>query len=275
MTKNLIILTLSIALCSCDFLSSESGQENGFYENISGWDNKHIPIIPPFKASSTYPDKWLIGGSDEFINLGKDRYGSFEVETFGVSKNFVYGITPPEHAKDVKKWFLFNTDNLIYAEYLTESELMNTLEKYQLDTNPIKSCQVYFKELTEGKRCYWFPKQGEQYPEFKPFRPDSCIEIHVKGDESGIDFQIKDEIKRFESKIYYFKMKYDKEDNALFYVSFNHSSPILIKDDQIIPAYAWDNNMSIAVYTPYPVGQEKGIKEEDRIVVSKTIKLKE
>lgn len=79
MTKNVFILTLLTAICSCDFLTPESGQEKGFYETILDWDIKHIPIIPPFRASSVHPDKWLIRGSEEFINLGENRHESFEV----------------------------------------------------------------------------------------------------------------------------------------------------------------------------------------------------
>lgn len=266
LTLILVVLTITGG-CSISDKKSEDGKD--FYNTIAGWDIKHVPIIPPFRASSTTPGQWLINGSKESLHLGKNRGGDIAVNSFGVSKNYIYGKTENE------QWFLFNVNTLLYAEYATENELFETLEKYKLDKNQIATCDDYYQQLTDNKRCYWYPTIGKEYPIFENYRPDSAYTIVVEGEEKVTDFKVKEPIRRSVSKIYYFKVKYDNDKNDLFYVSFNYSPPRLINNTDLFTAYAEDNNfIDITVYTPYPVGQSKGIDEKDRIVISKNIELK-
>jgi hypothetical protein len=269
MTRPLVIIAFLLAVTSCNFSDNKSEEKNDFYNTIAGWDIKYVPIVPPFRACSTYPGQWLINGSKESLHLGKNRGGDIPVNSFGVSKNFIFGKT------EDGQWFLFNMFSLLYAEYSTENELFETLKKYKLDKNEIKPCENYFHQLSNDKRCYWYPKVGEQYPKFEDYRPDSIYTITVEGTVKVTDFNVIGTIKKNISKIYYFQMKYDNEKNDLFYVSFDYSTPRLINNSEIFAAYAEDNtNLNISVFTPFPVGKKKGIEEKDRIVISKQIELK-
>jgi hypothetical protein len=268
MTRYLIIIAILLAVTSCNFSENKSEEKSDFYSTIAGWDIKHVPIIPPFRASSTYPGQWLINGSKELLHLGKNRGGDIPVNSFGVSKNYIYGKT------ENGQWFLFNVNSLLYSEYSTDDELFETLKKYKLDKNPIETCDNYFQQLTENKRCYWYPKVGEEYPKFNDYQPDTVYTILVDGKEKVTDFKVKESIKKTVSKIYYFKIKYDNDKNDLFYVSFDYSPPKLINNNEIFTAYSKDNIfLNVSVYTPFPVGQSKGIDEKDRIVISKKIEL--
>jgi len=268
MTRNPILILLLFATTNCNFSDNKSEEGKDFYNTITGWDIKHVPIIPPFRASSTYPGQWLIDGSNEILHLGRNTGGDIPVYSFGVSKNYIYGKT------ENGQWFLFNVNTLLYSEYSTDIVLFETLKKYKLDKNKIETCDKYFQQLTEDKRCYWHPKVGEQYPKFESYRPDTIYSIVVDGKERVTDFKVKEKIKKTISKIYYFKITYDNEKNDLFYVSFDGSAPRLINKNEIYAAYDEGNNtLEISIYTPFPVGQSKGITEKDRIVITKLIEL--
>ena len=86
------LIALSIGLNSCN----KPKEKIGFYKSISGLDVRHVPIIPPFKATSTDGGRsWLINSS-QIIRLDQNRYGSIPILEFGVSKNYIYGSTPKE-----------------------------------------------------------------------------------------------------------------------------------------------------------------------------------
>lgn len=155
-------MKLQFLMCTIFFSSgcgliNKEPEKNGFYESISGWDIIHVPIIPPFKATSTYPNIWLIGGSHELIKLNDHTYGDIPVLGFGVSNCYVYGTTPEGYTENIDKWFLFNTSTLDYIEFETEDQLSIKLDSLDIEKLPIKNCNVYYKSLTEGNKCYWFP----------------------------------------------------------------------------------------------------------------------
>ncbi len=264
----LIILVL-LVISGCDFSSErKKTATEDFYSSISDWDIKYIPIFPPFRASSTYPDEWLISGSEE-IHLGENEFGAIHVESFGVSKNYIYGMTKE------KLWFLFNTNTSIYSEYATEKELNETLKMFNLDKNKIETCAYYFDQLNNNKRCYWFPKVGSTYPKYEDAKPDKVYTIVVNGKENISDFKVSQSIRKSPSKLYFFKFDYKYNQNELFYFSANGSSPKLISDTTLYSVYCeGDTYMNISIYTPFPVAQSKGIPEKDRIVISKLVEIK-
>ncbi|MFT5512905.1 MAG: hypothetical protein ACI8SE_001304, partial [Bacteroidia bacterium] len=244
----------------------------GFYDDYSDWDMIWIPIMAPVKAYKLNSDEWKINTIGFIHKRESVILGDIPVFAFGVTNDFIYGFSKYLNTSTPYKWFVYSPNNLIYATYDTKSELLNTLQSLEVKVMPIKPCEDYYKSLTKGDRCYWFPKPSEEYPTFTAHQPNSTIDIQVIGDENGIDFIVQD-VKRNDSKIYFFKMKYDKPDNDLFYVSINHSSPKLIKNNVVVLTCPWSNTLDIAVYTPYPVGQQKNIKKEDRIVINKTIQI--
>lgn len=246
-------------------------EPKGFYETIAGWDIQHVPIIPPVTASSTYPGLWMIVAGRS-IHQDPHRGGALPVLSFGVSKNYVYGATPKGYTVEVDKWFLLNTHNLLYAEYDTEAELLHTLGKYKLAHNPIRRCDTYFDQLARGERCYWFPEKGKDYPRFPDFRPDSCIDLRITGDTGNLEVRLPERLTRQESKIYYFKIQYDKADNDLLYVSFDTSPPVLIRNGEVIQAYApYAESMDIAVFIPYDVAEQKGIGKKNKVIAEERI----
>lgn len=269
MVQCFIIVVLIFMMSGCNFRDGNSEQKKDFYNTIGGWDIKHIPIIPPFRVSCAYPGQWLINGPKELLQHGKNRSGSIAVHSFGVSKNYIYGKTEDD------QWFLFNVNSYMYSEYLTENELSETLKIYDLYKNNIETCDHYFQQLSENIRCYWYPETGDAYPTFAEYAPDKVYTILVDGKEKVTGFKLNETIKKTVSKLYYFKIQYDNAQNDLFYISFDYSAPRLINNDEIFAAYAEDNRMlTISVYTPYPVGQSKGIEEKDRIVITRLIELR-
>ncbi|NNV57400.1 hypothetical protein [Limnovirga soli] len=268
-TRHTILILLAFLFASCNLSDNKTGVKKDFYNSIADWDIKYVPIIPPFRASSTYPGQWVINGSQEILHLGKNRGGDIPVNSFGVSKNYIYGKT------ENGQWFLFNINSLVYSEYSTDTELYKILNLFKLGKNQIESCDKYFQQLSDNKRCYWYPKVGEEYQKFEDKLPDKVYTVLVDGKEKATDFKVKETIQKSVSKLYYFTVRYDNERNDLFYVSFDYSPPQLIDKNKIYTAYCEDNVfLDISIYTPFPVGQSKGIDEKDRIVLSKQIELK-
>ncbi|MEI6312150.1 MAG: hypothetical protein WCP57_07830 [Bacteroidota bacterium] len=269
MLRNIVFIFFIYACCSCNSLNKKTRGDDHFYNAIRTYDLNSIPIIPPFYASSSKPGEWYITGAKELIVQSPNRVGDIPIKSFGVSNNFIYGLT--EHAN----YFLFNIKTQLYVEYDSESELYETLKKYKLELYPIKSCEQYYHDLQVSKKGYWFPKEGCKYPIYKDFRPDSCYRIKVYGVDKVTDFKVIDLPKRTVSKMYYFKLIYDNDENDLYYISFENSTPKLIHNNEIYTATSMDTNtISISVYTPYPVAEKKGMKENDRIVITKNIEIR-
>src|SRR4051812_15152946 len=110
--QQILIATLIFLAVSCSF-NQDKKQPKTFYNNIAGWDIIYIPIIKPYKASSL--DKGVTWSIDR-----PEQVNSFEVLSFGVSQNIIYG-----HGQ--ANWFLLDTKSKLYAEYKSEEELVNSL----------------------------------------------------------------------------------------------------------------------------------------------------
>lgn len=277
--RKYIFIFLSIFSCftACRFPPKEQKEDKTFYNTITDWNVKYVPIIEPYRLRSIDQNVWSLDHPDEIkIRLREDReknssqIGTFQISSFGVSQNYIYGqctISGDTH----DTWFLFNTNNMLFVEYATGAELFWALEKHKLDKNPINTSESYYLQLKNGEGCYWFPPKGESYPAYPTYRPDSCTVIKIDDNENRTDFKIIGKVRKDPGKIYYFKVEYNNENNELLYLSINHSSPKLVVNNEIHQVYGQNDSIDIAVYTPYPVAQKKGISEEDRIVISKAI----
>lgn len=250
-------ITISIFLIvSCNF-NQDKKQPRTFYNNISGWDIIYLPIIKPYRATSV--DK------GETWSLGLDEINTVDVSSFGVSKNFIYG-----HGQ--KGWFLFDVNSKLFAVYPTQEELNHSLQSFNVPIKTIASCNLYFDTLSKGKNCYWFPKDGQSYPSYSDFVPNEVKQIKViETAHAQPDFELNQKLKATTDKIYFFRISYNKKQNDLYYLSFDNSQPILVKDSLLVPFFTDKKQFDITLYTPYPVAQEKGISEEKRFLKSKII----
>ena len=256
MRQQIINLVLIFLVISCGF-NQDKSQPITFYNNIAGWDISYIPIIEPYRSTSL--DKgvtWSIS-RPEIIN-------SFEVLSFGVSQNIIYGQTK-------YTWFLLDTKSKLYAEYRSEEELISTLQGFQVPVNEIANCNTYFDALANGRDLYWFPKDGMTYPVYPDIIPDTetIIQIEEK-EQQQPEFSLKEALSSKKNKVYFFKLQYNKKGNDLYYLSFDNSPPILVKDSLVIPVFSDKNQIDITIYTPFPIAQEKGISEEKRFLKTKT-----
>lgn len=245
---------------------NEPQKRKDFYGNHTGWDIIHIPIIPPNSASS------IDGGERWLIN--RKNTGSIPVKEFGVSKNLIYGTTTDGNTEERKNWFFLNVTNGLYAEYNSEEKLKYALKKFEAPFNPLRSCKEHRKILLDSGRCYWYPQPNEKYPIYEDIRPDSSIIIYVETDAvKGTHYKV-DEVTYSPTNIYFFKVKFNKSENKLLYISIDSGRPVLIKDELIIPAFVENRNFTITVYTPFTVAQREGIKEEERIHIPQSIRIK-
>lgn len=256
--RRYILITLLTFFASGCILKGDKEQPKTFYNTIAGWDIAYIPIIEPYRATSL--DKgvtWSIN-RPEVVN-------SFEVKNFGVSQNLIYG-------QGNSKWFLLDTKSKLYAEYPTKGELMNSLSTFSVPINNIDNCNSYFDSLANGKDLYWFPKDGKEYPTYPSIIPDEVTLINVSENNGETpDFSLGKNLSSKKNRVYYFKVKYNKSTNDLYYLSFDNSPPLLVKDNLLVPIFSEKSQFDITLYTPYPVAQEKGISEERRFLKSKTV----
>lgn len=256
MRRQILITLLIFSISGCN-LNHDRKQPKTFYNTITGWDITHIPIIEPYRATSL--DKgvtWNIN-RPEVIN-------SFEVLSFGVSQNLIYG-------QGKANWFLLDTKSKLYAEYETQGELLNSLKIFSVPVNEIGKCSLYLDSLGKGKELYWFPKDGKTYPDYPSINPDgvTIITVSEKTGEQP-DFSFKEHLPFKKTKVYFFKIKYNRSTNDLYYFSFDNLPPVLMKDSLLIPVFSNQSQFSVTLYTPYPVAQKKGISEEKRFLKSKT-----
>lgn len=222
-----------------------------FYNSIAGWDIRHVPIIKPFRVSS------IDGGRSWLLN--KEELGSIEVSQFGVTQNFIYG-------QSNTKWFVFDTKSKLYAVYKTELEMNDCLKSFKIKTGEILECNDYFKRLTKGIKPYWFPEEGNEYPDYPPIIARDIIDIKITDSGSGDpDFKLLKQPKVNKEKIYFFRVLYSKGQNDLYYLSFNSQPPIQVKDSLLITVFETSNMFDITMYTPYPIAEKRGIPESKRL----------
>jgi hypothetical protein len=256
MRRQIFIALLIFAISSCN-LSHDKKQPKTFYNTFAGWDITHIPIIEPYRAISL--DKgvtWTINRSEVI--------SSFEVTSFGVSHNLIYG-------QGNTNWFLLDTKSKLYAEFETQGELLYSLKSFSVPVNYIGKCNSYLDSLATGKDLYWFPRDGKTYPDYPSINPDAVTVINVS-EKTGEqpDFSFKQDLPFKKTKVYFFKIKYNQSTNDLYYFSFDNSPPVLVRDSLLIPVFSNKSQFDLTLYTPYPVAQEKGISEEKRFLKSKT-----
>lgn len=252
----ILIALLILFTTSCN-LNPNRNERKTFYNTISGWDISYIPIIEPYRATSL--DKgvtWSIN-RPEVVN-------SFDVVSFGVSNNFIYG-------HGISKWFLLDTKSKLFAEYGTKQELLSSLESFAVPINPVRECNFYFDSLSKDKKLYWFPKDGKSYPTYPNINPDAVAIINVTGNIHQPDFFFKPNLPFKKSRVYFFQVSYNQKANDLYYLSIDNSPPELVKDSLLIPVFCDKSKFEITLYTPYPVAQEKDIPEEKRFLKTKTI----
>ena len=249
-----IVSILLFINTSCEF-KSDNKKIDTFYDRISDWDISYIPIIEPYRASS------IDGGKTWTLN--KEELNSVKISEFAVSDNTIFG-------KGGNSWFLFDTKSKLYAEYYTEKDLFLSLENLQVLIKPTATCKSYFDSLAKGKPCYWFPKEGKNYPDFPSLQPNDLIPITIfETPDKQLDFKFNPKINFNKTRIYYFKIYLNIPQNELYYVSIDNSRPVLAKDSVIIPVFTYKNEFEISLYTPYPVPQEIGIPEDKRYLKSK------
>lgn len=237
--------------------------EENFYKLHSDYDILYIPIIEPYRASS-------IDGGD-YWSINRNELGSIAAVKFGVSENWIYGSKREGYTELPGSWFLFNVTNGLYAEYETEDQLKSAIGKFNVAYVPLRSCRDHFKTLQDSGRCYWFPRSNQSYPVYKNVQPDSSVVIEVtEGTLPDIKFSV-GEVKRTETGIYFFKIKYNKKENKLVYISVDNHSPVLVRDGINIPVYVQTRVFDITIYTPFTVAQEHGISEKERLHRSKLI----
>ncbi|MFM9984260.1 MAG: hypothetical protein ACKVOK_03460 [Flavobacteriales bacterium] len=241
----------ALLVLGCNF-NSEKKPLKTFYNTISDWDIRYIPIVEPFKASSIdHGVTWNLETTEILSSIA--------LSSFGVTQNCIYG-------KGDEKWFFYDTRSGLYATYTTKEALFGCLESFELSINEINLCNSYFDSLEKGKSLYWYPEIGEKYPVYANLKTADVETITLSENATHVPgFRVDKQIASHSNKIYFFEVVSTLKNNELYYFSFNNSSPILPIDGQIIPVFAEENRIEIVLYTPYPIAQERGIPEDKRV----------
>jgi len=267
-----------ILLSSCGSL--DNTEKKGFYNKFGTWDVLYIPIIPPYRASSTTKgETWLISDGNHGvvdIRLRQDFSGSIPTKSFGVSRNYIFGQTEQSYFRYCQSdvWFIFNINTGIYSDYDTKEEMFEVLKLYGVTETRISTCSEYYEILKKERKCYWFPETNKDYPKYNNDAPKTNIPISIVVDSSGgMDFTIPRRALIDKTKVYNFEIHINSNKNEIFYVSVNSTPPILAKTGVTFPVFIYEPDLTITVYTPFPVAKQKGIPEDKRIVLSKNLTL--
>jgi hypothetical protein len=265
-----------LLVAGCGFLRKD--QPTGFYHTFGGWDIAYIPIIEPYRASSTTRgDSWFISdGKNREIILRKNHFGGIPTRQFGVSKNYIFGETDQQAFRyaETDVWFIFDVNTGIYADYESQAEMEKVLQIYEVPITNMHTCAEYQAILKKEKRCDWYPAENIPYPTYPSAQPANPIQVSVEiSGNNQVSFSLPDKITTNPTKIYYFKTILNTTSNDVFYVSVDASPPLLIKPNLVFPVFIYENQAEITVYTPFPVAQQKGIPEEKRVVMTKTLRI--
>ncbi len=267
--KNLLIY-LSTCLFIIGGCNLVSNNETSFYKTFSeDWDLDVIPLIEPFRlASIDRGESWVLDGDSIVFHSTENTIGMGRVKRFGISKNYFFG-------QNESDWFFFDTKTRLYEGYKTGNELINCLNSFNIPITPIKSCREYQDDISKNGRCYWFPPPGQKYNEKLELKPNDTIDLYAFGNDiKNAGFKAPASIKQQNNRIYFFKLNIDDKNNDLLYFGINWESFILIKDETIVPIFINSDNFDITLYTPFPVAQQKGIMEDNRIHIKRILEIK-
>ena len=251
-TQQIIISVISFLTVSCHFFDDKK-KSDPFYDSIAGWDIIAVPIIKPYKAGST------TGGNIWILNTEDGE----EIDRFGVTQNVIYG-------RGTEGWFLYDTKSKLLAHYKSKEELTAALKSLHLPINTIDFCKRYFDTLSQGKTCYWFPKDGRNYPDYPDLTPVgevTTINITEKPQQQP-EIHFNENLKRQSNKIYFFKLSYNKKDNDQLHINFYNNQSILVKDSLLIPVFANKDSFGISLYIPSPP-KENGYPQAHKFLLHK------
>lgn len=162
MKKNWFVFLVLWGISACQPQDKNQNARDEFYTTLSDWDIIYVPIIPPFRASSTHTGYWSIGGGKGLITQDETHHGDIAVLSFGVTECYVFGTMPKGYSQEVDKWFLFNTTTGSFSSFGDEAALDTELKGLGLKKTGIQSCDQYYKTLADGGPCYWFPVNGKK-----------------------------------------------------------------------------------------------------------------
>ena len=247
-----------------------SDTKKSFYSTFSvDWDLAVLPLIEPFRLVSTDREQsWHLDSDSIILYSTENGNGIGRVQRFGISKNYFFG-------QDESNWFFYDTKTSLYATYKTENELISCLNSFDIPVKAIKSCREYRDDISKYGKCYWFPPEGKSYTEELELKPGDVIDLNVSAnDNEDVRFQAPNSIRRQTNNIYFFRLNITDKENDLLYLGINWKSFILIKDGIIIPVFIDSDNFDITLYTPFPIAQQKGITEDKRIHIKRTVSIK-
>lgn len=265
--KQLIcVVTCLAVIWSCGFTSNT---KKAFYATFSeDWDLAVLPLIEPFRLVSTDGGQsWHLDGDSIIFYSTEHGNGIGSVQRFGISKNYFFG-------QDESSWFFYDTKTNLYARYKTDNELISCLNSFDIPVTEIKSCKEYQNDISKYGKCYWFPLEGKSYNEELDLTPRDVIDLSASGnDNTDARLQAPASIRKQGNNIYFFRLSIPDRENDLLYFGINWKSFILIKDGLIIPVFIDSDNFDVTLYTPFPIAQQKGITEDKRIHIKKTIRI--
>ncbi len=256
--RTLFVLTILLLISGC---CSNSNRPKTFYDKFSeDWDLDIIPLIEPYRLESSNNGQTWILRADDGLGIGN-------INEFGVSKTFIFG-------RDNNSWFLYDIKTNLYASYKTKEDLIKCLNFFNIPVTPIKSCSNYQDDMSKTGKCYWFPAAGQKYNDELELKPKYIVELTAfNNNNSDVGFKAPSSIKAQENNIYFFKLNIQDKNNDLLYFGINLKSSILIKDSAIVPVFIETKSFDITLYTPFPIAQKKGIPEDKRIHIQKTVKI--
>lgn len=260
----LVIVILSVS--SCGLLKS-TDQDIDFYEMITGYDIQYIPIFPPLRAASIDKGQtWSLTGS-------LFRLGDLEVERFAVSKNYVFGVSEMDSLDEPKSWFIYNEQMNLCAVFDKEENFGAAMFELGLTPKPTRTCNDYFALLEKNLKCEWYPEVGESYPQYLDFKSDIPVVLNVRNMSGPLRMTFKNEVKFKPSHLHHFKIVIEDNSDSLLYVSFNNQSPVFIENNMEMTVFNENRDyLDVAVYTPFPVAEKKGISENDRLMTRSVVR---
>lgn len=257
---------ISIFLTGC-YLSADPNSSADFYKNYSEWDIQYVPIVDPIRVYSINKGKtW---------NLDIDIFHGDEIKSFGISENYIYGQLEKYCVDCENKWFLYDINSKLWAEYKSQTQLFYTLKYFDIKANDIKSCNAYFDQLIKGGRCNWYPPTGKKYIVNTSSYRKNIDTIFIGGGKDNVPkLNVKLSVNTNRTEIYFYKVIVEKGLFDSLYISVDNrydTNPnyTMVTDSMILPVNVPHSEYQLTLYTPFETAKRRHLPDNifDTVVV--------
>ena len=205
-----------------------------------------------------------------------DFFRGADVNSFGVSGNFIYGLLGDcSNCKD--PWFLYDINTRLWAKYSSADQLKYTLRLFNAPMNEIRTCNDYFTDLTNGKRCYWYPTPGNKYHVDTVDYQTNIDTLVIANRSNGPKFLVNPSVNTNRTGVYFYNVHIEKGLPDSLYISVDNGDDAnsyysMATDGMVLPVFSPLSKYDLTLYMPFETAKRRQLSNNifDSVVVRRS-----